>query len=187
MRWIILGPPGSGKGTQAKKLAQAHEAVHLSTGDILRAEVALGSDVGNEAKRYMEVGELVPDVLIIRMIRTRLEQEGNGKGFILDGFPRTRDQAEELDIMLKEIGATIDRAVLVKVGDEEVKKRLIGRSAIEGRTDDTDEVIERRLQVYRDQTKPVVDYYQKKGCLTEVEGEQTIDDVYRDLEKLVAE
>jgi adenylate kinase len=182
----MLGPPGSGKGTQAKKLAAAHKAVHLSTGDILRAEVALGSEVGAEAKRYMEAGELVPDTLIVRMIRARLEQEGNGKGFILDGFPRTRAQAEQLDVMLKEIGATIDRAVFVDVGDDEVKKRLAGRAAIEGRTDDTDKVIERRLQVYRDQTKPVIGYYQEKGCLTEVEGEQTIDEVYQDLEKLVA-
>lgn len=186
MRWILLGPPGSGKGTQAKRLAAAHSANHLSTGDILRAEVAKGSDVGAEAKAFMERGELVPDKVIIRMIRSRL-QEGNGNGkFILDGFPRNRLQAEALDKMLAEIKVPIDRVVLVKVSDDEVKKRLAGRAVEEGRADDTEDVIAHRLDVYREQTEPVVAYYRKKGRVVEVEGEQPIDAVYKDLEKLVS-
>jgi adenylate kinase len=184
MRWIVLGPPGSGKGTQAKRLAAAHSVNHLSTGDILRAEVAKGSDVGREAKAFMERGELVPDKVIIRMIRSRL-QEGNGKGFILDGFPRNRLQAQELDKMLDEINVPVDRVVLVKVSDEEVKKRLAGRALEEGRADDTENVIAHRLDVYREQTEPVVAYYRANGRLVEVEGEQPIENVYSDLEKLV--
>jgi adenylate kinase len=133
----------------------------------------------------MENGELVPDALIIRMIRSSLEEGGDGKGFILDGFPRTRAQAEELDRMLREIRASIDRVVLVKVSDDQVKKRLAGRAAQEGRADDTEDVIARRLEVYREQTEPVVAYYRSDGRLTEVEGEQTIVEVYRDLEKLI--
>ena len=183
MRWIVLGPPGSGKGTQAKRLAAARKASHLSTGDMLRAEVARGTAIGREAKAFMERGELVPDDLIIRMIRSRL-QGGNGKGFILDGFPRTRIQAEELDQMLEEIRVRIDRVVLVRVGDEEIKKRLASRAVLEGRPDDTEDVILRRLDIYREQTEPVVAYYRDDGRLAEVEGEQTIDQVYRDLEKL---
>ncbi len=184
MRWIVLGPPGSGKGTQAKRLAAAHSANHLSTGDILRAEVAKGSDVGTEAKAFMERGELVPDNVIIRMIRARL-QEGNGNGFILDGFPRNRLQAQELDKMLDEIDVPIDRVVLVKVSDKEVTKRLLGRAVIEGRADDTEDVIAHRLDVYREQTEPVVAHYRDKGRVVEIEGEQSIDEVYRDLEKLL--
>lgn len=185
MRWILLGPPGSGKGTQAKRLAAAHSANHLSTGDILRAEVAKGSAVGAEAKQYMERGELVPDDVIIRMIRARL-QDGNGDGkFILDGFPRNRAQAVELDKMLEEIKVPIDRVVLVKVSDDEVKKRLKGRAVEEGRADDTEDVIAHRLEVYRQQTEPVVAYYREKGAVVEVEGEQSIEEVYSDLEKLV--
>ncbi|MEW5875722.1 MAG: adenylate kinase [Candidatus Zixiibacteriota bacterium] len=184
MRWILLGPPGSGKGTQAKRLAAAHNAAHLSTGDLLRAEVAAQSELGKTAKAFMDRGELVPDDLILKMIRARLEHMTNG-GFILDGFPRTIPQAEELDRMLEEIGEPLDCAVLVSVGDDEIKARIAGRARLEGRADDTAEVIERRLQVYRSQTEPLVEYYRRDGRLVEVNGEQDIDRVYQDLETVV--
>jgi adenylate kinase len=185
MRWILLGPPGSGKGTQAKRLAAAHNAVHLSTGEILRAEVSSGTELGKTAKAFMDRGELVPDDLIVKIIRARLEKMTNG-GFILDGFPRTIPQAEELDRMLSEISVPLDTAVLVDVGDDEIKARLAERARLEGRADDTAEVIERRLQVYRNQTEPLVAFYRRDGRLVEVDGEQDIDSVYRDLERVVA-
>ena len=185
MRCILLGPPGSGKGTQAKKLAEAHGVVHLSTGDILRAEVAAGSEIGKTAKDYMDRGDLVPDDVIIRMIRSRLESLSDGQGFILDGFPRTDAQARELDRMLDEIGTPVSRAILVDVGDDEIKRRLAGRAALEGRADDTDEVISRRLDVYRKQTAPLIDYYKNDNRLVTIRGEQEIDSVYIELESAV--
>ncbi len=185
MRWILLGPPGSGKGTQAKKLASAHDLTHLSTGDVLRNEIAKDSELGKEAKAYMERGDLVPDELILKMIRECLPSESDGNGFLLDGFPRTEQQAQALDVMLKKEGRSIDRAVLVDVSDEEIKRRLEGRAKAEGRTDDTADVIEQRLNVYRQQTVPVANHYEHQGLLTKVNGEQSIDDVYNDLEKLL--
>lgn len=185
MRWVLLGPPGSGKGTQAKKLAAAHGALHLSTGDILREEIAKGTKLGQDAKTYMDRGDLVPDDIILGMIRDHLPSGTNGKGFILDGFPRTEAQARELDKMLQSNGVPLDRIVLVDVGDDEIKTRLKGRAAQEGRADDNEDVINRRLDVYRSQTEPVVRYYRKDGRLTEVAGEQPIDRVFRDLEALI--
>lgn len=185
MRWILLGPPGSGKGTQAKRLAAAHSVVHLSTGEVLRSEIADGSELGKTAKSYMDRGDLVPDSLILQMIHDHLPSNGDGGGFILDGFPRTENQAQALDEMLSKEGRPIDRAVLIRVGDAEVKRRLEGRAAAEGRADDTAEVIQRRLEVYQKQTKPVVGYYRRQGMLTEVDGEQSIDQVYDDLDALV--
>ncbi|MBI5867040.1 MAG: adenylate kinase [candidate division Zixibacteria bacterium] len=184
MRWIMLGPPGSGKGTQAKKLAAAFGADHLSTGDMLRSEVASGTELGCSARTYMDRGDLVPDELILKMIAGRLESMSNGDGFILDGFPRTEAQAVALDKMLDTMKRSIDRVVLVKVGDEEIKSRLAGRARQEGRADDTEEVINRRLDVYRKQTAPLIAYYSGKGRLSEVVGERPIDVVYGDLKKL---
>lgn len=180
----MLGPPGSGKGTQAKRLAAAYGAEHLSTGDMLRTEVASGTGVGLAARVLMDRGDLVPDDLILKMIAGRLESLGNDAGFILDGFPRTEAQAVALDLTLDSIGRTVDRVVLVRVGDAEIKSRLAGRARSEGRTDDTGEVIDRRLDVYRRQTEPLIAYYRRKGQLAEVEGEQPIDAVYSELKKL---
>lgn len=179
-----MGPPGSGKGTQAKKLAAAYGADHLSTGDMLRAEVASGTELGRQAQAFMNRGDLVPDELILKMIAGRLESMGNGASFILDGFPRTEAQAAALDQMLAAINRPLDRAVLVDVGDEEIKSRLAGRARQEGRADDTEEVINRRLDVYRKQTAPLIAYYRGKGRLSEVFGERTIEVVYGDLKKL---
>jgi adenylate kinase len=184
MRWILLGPPGSGKGTQAVRLADAFNALHLSTGDLLRKEVAEGTKLGKTAKGFMDRGELVSDELILGMIRGRLETLDNGAAYILDGFPRTEAQAEGLDQMLSELGQTIDRAVLVDVGDEEVTQRLAGRAKAEGRADDTEDVIRRRLEVYREQTAPLIEYYRSRDLLSEINGEQSIDTVFADLKVL---
>ncbi|MEW5702686.1 MAG: adenylate kinase [Candidatus Zixiibacteriota bacterium] len=183
MRWILLGPPGSGKGTQAKKLAEAFGAMHLSTGDLLRQEVSAGSDVGRQAQAYMERGDLVPDQLILMMIRGRLAALSSGQGFILDGFPRTESQAVELDRMLEGLNLAVDHAVLVDVGDPEVKKRLAGRARLEGRSDDNEAVIERRLDVYRRQTAPLIAYYDQRGLLLRIDGEQPIESVFAALER----
>ncbi len=181
---ILLGPPGSGKGTQAKRLAESFGYLHLSTGDMLREEVKKGSELGAKAKSIMEKGELVPDDLIVAMIKSRLTD--GDSGVILDGFPRTVAQAEALDTMLTEAGEVIDRALLVDVSDEEVTKRLLGRAEIEGRADDTPDVIGNRLNVYKQQTEPIVDYYSKLSKLSRINGEQAIEQVFADLKAVVA-
>jgi adenylate kinase len=182
---ILLGPPGSGKGTQAKRLAEAFGYLHLSTGDMLREEVKKASPLGQQAKAIMEKGELVPDDLIVAMITSRLAD--NDDGIILDGFPRTVSQAEALDEMLGKSGEAIDRALLVDVSDAEVTKRLLGRAEIEGRADDTPQVISNRLEVYKRQTEPIVNYYSTKKKLTRINGEQEIEQVFADLKAVVAE
>ena len=182
---ILLGPPGSGKGTQAKRLAESFGFMHLSTGDMLREEVRKGSKLGRQARNVMEKGELVPDELIVAMIRSRL---ANGqRGLILDGFPRTVAQAEALDAMLTESGTAIDRALLVDVSDAEVTKRLLGRAEIEDRADDTPKVIANRLDVYKRQTEPIVDYYSRSRKLTRINGEQAIERVFADLKAVIEE
>lgn len=184
MRWIILGPPGSGKGTQAKKLAEAHDVYHISTGDILRAEVETGTELGMAAREFMDRGELVSDQLILDMIRNRLSDLAQDRGFVLDGFPRTEAQANGLDDMLAETRQSVDRVVLIKVGDAEIVHRLALRAEKEGRSDDSADVVTRRLDVYRRQTAPLIDYYNSRGLLVELNGELPIDAVYAELEKL---
>lgn len=184
MRWILLGPPGSGKGTQAKKLADNHHVAHLSTGDILRGEVSGGTELGKQAKSYMDAGDMVPDQLIVDMIRRRLEPMGHKTGFILDGFPRNTAQADALAQMLSELNLSLDRVVLVDVSDKEIAKRLAGRARLERRADDSDQVIAHRLEVYRKQTAPLIEYYECRGLLARVNGEQSIDAVCGEMETL---
>jgi adenylate kinase len=186
MRWILLGPPGSGKGTQAKMLAEKYNVAHLSTGDILRAEVSGGTELGKKAKAYMDAGDLVPDRLILDMIRCRLTAAGTTRGFILDGFPRNTIQADALENMLDELKLSLNRAVLVEVSDTEIKKRLVGRARMEHRSDDNDDIIAHRLEVFRKQTAPLIEYYESRGLLARLNGEQSIDIVFREMEKLAA-
>lgn len=183
-RVVMLGPPGSGKGTQAKRLAERFGYLHLSTGDMLRDEVKRMTTLGRKAKDIMERGELVPDELIVAMIQSRLSSANDG--IILDGFPRTVAQADALERMLAGADEGIDRAILVDVSDAEVARRLVGRAEIEGRADDTPEVITNRLEVYKRQTEPIVTYYSTRGLLTRIDGERTIDRVFADLEAVVA-
>lgn len=158
MRLILLGPPGAGKGTQAERVCSAHGLVHLSTGDLLRAAVKAGSELGGEAKAFMDAGDLVPDTLVLALVRERLNQPDAADGFLLDGFPRNVSQAEAL---AEDLGSrSVEAVVHMKLEDEEIVRRLLGR----GRKDDTESVIRNRLRVYRDETAPLIAYYEGQSA-----------------------
>ncbi len=179
MRVLILGPQGSGKGTQAKRIAEAHDVPHVATGDILRAAVADETELGLRVRPILERGDLVPDELMIDLIRERLAGE---EGFVLDGFPRTLAQAEALDAMLDEIGKPLDTVLLLEVSDDVAMGRMLGRAEEEGRSDDTPDVIANRLRIYHELTRPVVDRYRTNGELREVDGERSMDEVFSSIE-----
>jgi adenylate kinase len=171
---LILGPQGSGKGTQAKRIAAARGGAHVATGDILRAAVADGTELGRQVAPILERGDLVPDALMIDLIRERLQRVD---AYVLDGFPRTLPQAEALDAMLEDIGKPLDAVILLEVHDEVATERLSGRAVAEGRVDDLPEVIRNRLRLYHELTEPVVERYRRNGTLVAVDGEGTIDGV----------
>jgi len=163
---ILLGPPGAGKGTQAERLREDFGLPHIATGDILRAEVAEGTELGKQAKRYMDAGELVPDSVTVEMVRARLTDDDAVKGFLLDGFPRTISQAESLGEILSDRGEAIDAVVELQVPEDELVARLLAR----GRSDDTEDVIRRRQQVYRDETSPLLAFYREKLVSVDATG-----------------
>ncbi len=167
-RLVFLGPPGAGKGTQAELIAQKKDLLHLSTGDLLRAEVTAGTDLGNKAAAIMNKGELVSDSLVLSIVEQRLND--SAKGWILDGFPRNVAQAELLQILLSEIDQNIEAVVLIDLKDELLVERLISR----GRADDNEIVIRHRLEVYREKTTPLVDHYMSQGLLKTVQGDGDI-------------
>jgi adenylate kinase len=177
MRIVYLGPPGSGKGTQAKLLADRLGVPAISTGDILRSAVAQGSPLGLQAKTVMDSGELVSDDLIIALIRERTRQRDAGGGFILDGFPRTLAQAHALESMLTQSGDGLSAAVNFVVPESILVDRMLGRAAAEGRSDDRPETIRERLRVYREKTEPLVDFYRKRDLLADVDGVGTVAEV----------
>lgn len=185
MRLILFGPPGAGKGTQANKISENYVAAHISTGDMLRAAVKNGSELGALAKSFMDKGELVPDDVIIGIIKDRIKEEDARKGFMLDGFPRTIAQAEALSGMLEAENESIDTVVSIEVKDEEIIGRILERAKIEGREDDTEDVVKNRLNVYRSQTEPLKAYYQSAGVLAEVDGMGTIDEVFGRIEAVL--
>ena len=166
MRIVLLGAPGSGKGTQGKMLMEAQGIPQISTGDLLRAAVAAGSELGRKAKATMDAGQLVADDIVIGMIRERLAQPDTKGGFILDGFPRTRAQAQALDSLLDKVGQPIQKVVNLEVDNEEIVKRLLAR----GREDDKEATIRKRLEVYSEQTQPLLDYYRQQDKLVVVPG-----------------
>jgi adenylate kinase len=170
---IFLGPPGAGKGTQAARLAEELSFKKLSTGDILRDHVARGTPLGLQVKPIMDRGDLVPDDLILALIREELSDR-----VIFDGFPRTIPQAEALDRLLEETGTKLLGVVLVEAPEEELVRRMLKRAELEGRSDDNEETIRRRLQVYREKTEPLIQYYEKTGALRRVDGLGTPDEVY---------
>ncbi len=212
MRIILVGPPGAGKGTQAEKIVAKYGVAHISTGDILRANVKAGTELGKKAKSFMDAGALVPDDVIVGMMRGRLAEDDCGNGFILDGFPRTAPQAEALASLLSEMGIALDGAVLLDVDDETVVRRLCGRrmcktcgrifhvafkpsakgdvcdacgGPLYQRDDDREDVIRRRLAVYHRQTAPLVDYYAKAGLLLRVPGAEPGDKVLGRIEDML--
>lgn len=182
MNLILLGPPGAGKGTQAKRLEEKHGVKQLSTGEMLRAAVASGSAIGQEAKAVMDAGQLVSDDIMVRMISERVDQPDCGKGFILDGFPRNVAQAKALDMMLAEKGLAIDHVIEFTVDEDAMIDRILKRAAEEGRSDDNEETLRKRMSVYREQTAPIIPYYRDKGALKTIDGMASMDAVTSDLE-----
>jgi adenylate kinase len=178
MRLLLLGAPGSGKGTQAARLKDALGVPHISTGDLLRAEVAAGSRLGLEAKEVMARGELVSDAILLGMLEDRFSRADTGNGFILDGYPRNLAQADALDRLLARIGQPMDYAVQLEVPAELLVERIAGRAKAEGRADDNPESVRKRLQVYEDQTAPVIDFYRQHGQLTVIDGVGELDAVF---------
>ena len=204
MKIVLLGGPGAGKGTQAQRLVAEYGVAHISTGDLLRAAIKNGTELGKQAKSYMDKGQLVPDELVVNLVKERLADDDAQKGFILDGFPRNTAQAVVLDSELKDMGLALDAAVLIDVDPDVIVKRLSSRRTCKNcgytapagvdvcprcggemyqRDDDKPETIQRRLDVYQTQTAPLIEYYKGHGLLKTVNGEQAVDDVYKDMKE----
>ena len=207
MNIVLLGAPGAGKGTQAQKLVEEFGVAHISTGDLLRAAVKAGTKLGVKVKEYMDAGQLVPDKLVVDLVKERLAADDAKKGFILDGFPRNTAQAVTLDSALADMGLSLDAALLVDVKAEVIVERLSSRRTCRDcgytapagvdvcpscggemyqRDDDKPETIQNRLNVYESQTAPLVEYYKGKGLLKAVDGDRPVDDVYADVKELLA-
>lgn len=183
---VLFGPPGAGKGTQAAKLIEKYNLSHLSTGDILRSEIANGTELGKEAKSYMDKGELVPDQVVIGMIESKIKKDKNASGFIFDGFPRTTAQAEALDELLNANKTPINVMITLDVEREELVSRLLLRGKDSGREDDKDEtVIRNRIKVYENETAPVKDFYEKQGKYKPVNGVGEIDEIFGSLCEII--
>jgi len=180
---LLLGPQGSGKGTQAKRIAEEYGLAHIATGDMLRAAIAAATPLGRVVKPIVERGDLVPDELMVNLIRERLDDEDTREGFILDGFPRTMAQAEALDSMLSEIGRDLDIVFELQINDDVAVDRLGKRAVEEGRTDDTPDAIARRLSEYHEKTEPLVGYYRLRGNLVGIHGNKPIDDVFSEIQE----
>lgn len=177
MRLVLLGPPGAGKGTQAVRLAEHFRCADVATGDIFRDNVANGTELGLTAKEYMDAGDLVPDDVVISMVVKRLGEDDCANGFVLDGFPRTVLQAEALDVWLEATGNPLDAALFFEIDEEELFRRLAGRSAALHRSDDTEQTIRHRLEVFANKTRPLVDYYEQRGLLQRVDSIGEVDEV----------
>jgi adenylate kinase len=188
MKFIILvGPPGAGKGTQAKLLQERFGLPQVSTGDLFRYNLQNETELGKLARTYMDRGELVPDEVTVAMVKARLSEDDCAGGAILDGFPRTLAQAEALDELLADMGGKIDVVPSIEVPQDVLVERLLKRAILEGRADDNEETIRTRMQVYEDQTKPLLDYYGEKGLVVPVDGQQAIEEVQEDLGKVIEE
>lgn len=210
MRLVLLGPPGAGKGTQASAIIKKYNIPHISTGDIFRANIKKGTELGKKAKAYMDKGQLVPDELVVSIVKDRLLEDDCKDGFLLDGFPRTVKQAEALDEELTKMELKLDHVINIDVESDELIKRAVGRRICKNcgatyhiefnppkkeeecdvcggelyqRDDDTEETVANRIEIYLKETKPLVDYYTKKGIIFSVDGKQAIEDVFKDIVK----
>jgi adenylate kinase len=177
LRLVVLGPPGAGKGTQAVKLAEQFACADVATGDIFRANVAEGTELGRAAQEYMDLGDLVPDEVVIAMVMERLASDDCDSGFVLDGFPRTVNQAEALDRRLAGLGTPLEAALSFDVTEEELLRRLAGRAAAQHRADDAEQTIRHRLEVFAVKTRPLIDYYRHRRLLTMVDGVGRVEEV----------
>jgi adenylate kinase len=180
---LLLGPQGAGKGTQAKRISVEYGIPHIASGEILRAEMDAGTDLGRRVKDVYDRGDLVSDDLMIELIRNRLEQADTEPGFVLDGFPRTIVQAEALDVMLAEIGRNLSVVFALQIPDEIAFERLRRRAQLEGRADDTDGAIQRRLENYHRETAPLIEYYRTRWHLVPVRGDRTENEVFADIQQ----
>jgi len=178
---ILFGPPGAGKGTQAIKIAEKKDLVHVSTGDILRAEVKQATPLGLKVKAVMDAGHLVSDELLVEIMESVFLKHSAAAGFVLDGFPRTLNQAKALDEMLEKLGRKVSLVLALEVNEKELLTRLLKRAKEQGRLDDTEEVIRHRLLQYHQHTRPLIDYYRKQNIFHEVHGEGTVDEIFRKL------
>ena len=185
--FIIFGPPGSGKGTQSTRIAEKYNLVHTSTGDIFRKEIRDGSPLGLQVQSIIEKGELVPDDLLVDILKAALQRAREGKinGFVMDGFPRTLRQALDFDRLLSETGESVSLVLALDVDEEEIVTRLLKRAQLEGRKDDTEEVIRNRMKVYHAQTSPLTEYYQKQGKFVSLHGVGSIDEIFADICKVI--
>ena len=182
---VLFGPPGSGKGTQSANIVHGYGLLHVSTGDILRDEVATQTPLGVEAKKYIDQGLLVPDEVVIGMISSKIDEHPEARGFIFDGFPRTKAQAESLDALLEFKNTQIHLVLSLDVPQEELTRRMITRGATSGRSDDKAEVIIRRIEEYRNKTAPVAAYYDLQGKLSVIRGDHSIDETFRSLTRQI--
>jgi adenylate kinase len=183
---VLFGPPGAGKGTQSEKLIAKYNLVHLSTGDLLRSEIAAGTQLGIEAKKLMDAGQLVPDAVVIGMISSKLDANTSANGFIFDGFPRTAAQAEALDNLLNEKGNSISMMLALEVENEELVKRLLNRGLSSGRADDQNtEVIQNRINEYNSKTLPLKNYYSAQGKFRAIHGIGSIDEIFGSISKAI--
>jgi adenylate kinase len=182
MNILLLGPQGSGKGTQAKKISEAYEIPHIATGDMFRAAIATDGELGRQVAPLLASGQLVPDDVTIALIRERLSEDDAQEGFVLDGFPRNIAQAEALDAMLEEIDRPLSAVLLLELSDDTARTRLGKRAVLEGRADDQPDAIERRLNTYHSETEPVVDHYLATGKLVKMHAERPIDEVWAEIE-----
>ena len=182
---ILFGPPGSGKGTQSANLINKYGLQHLSTGDLLRDEISRSTALGMEAKKFMDAGQLVPDAVVIGMIGSKLDENSAARGFIFDGFPRTTAQAEALDNLLALKNTEISTMLALEVSEEELKKRLLLRGEVSGRSDDNEEVIEKRIKEYKAKTEPVANFYAAQGKLERIDGEGSVEEIFAALQQEV--
>jgi adenylate kinase len=177
VRLILMGPPGAGKGTQAKIVADHFGIPAISTGDIFRANVSRGTPLGKKAQEFMDAGEYVPDEVTNLMVRARIDEPDAEPGFLLDGYPRTLAQVEELDGMIGHTGHKLDAAVVLTVDPDEIVERLLQRAQVEGRTDDTEDVVRRRQELYGEQTEPLIEVYRSRGLVHEIDGMGAVEEV----------